>query len=147
MVTKNYSWSYRTYDRSNRNRSSTLGGFILIPFSFFRPLKTKGFGETWRIQLSLYSLKPSRTCRTRPLPLEAWPCQTCSPSFRTTASLWLFGPSTCTRKDWIALLLIKALYFNPCRLRTESLSPASDRVYKVCFWFHHGNLITWKQCA
>ncbi|GAB0182080.1 mitochondrial enolase superfamily member 1 [Grus japonensis] len=43
-----------------------------------------------------------------------------------------FDPLTCTRKDWIAVLLIKALYFNPCHLRTESLSPASERVCKVC---------------
>lgn len=136
MLNENYSWSYRKYDLSISNLSSTIWGFILILFSLLR----------WIQPSLLCTLRHNRTCHTRPPPQEAWPCWIYSMSSRTPASLCLFGPLTCSRKD-LALLLIKVLCVNPCHLTTVSLSPASDRVYKVWFWFHHGNVITWIQCA
>lgn len=118
------------------NLSSSIWGFILILFSLLR----------WIQPSLLCTLRHNKTCHTRPPPQEAWPCWIYSMSSRTPASLCLFGPLTCSRKD-LALLLIKVLCVNPCHLTTVSLSPASDRVYKVWFWFHHGNVITWIQCA
>lgn len=113
---------------------------------FFPSLDERSYINATDTSVSFCTLRHCRTCHTRPPPQEAWPCWTYSMSTRTPASLCLFGPLTCSRKD-LALLLIKVLCVNPCHLTTVSLSPASDRVYKVWFWFHHGNVITWIQCA